>query len=220
MPKLPWHPRVTQPGRLGDHPELPPHIVIILRSPDRRHEHQPVILPQPPARQPVLSLPHPMLPQRLHAPARQRQRPAGLRRLRIAPGPVGPPHEHRQLLVIEPGIQRRNPLTLHSGHDVIPPQRPDLLGPQPRQQRQGDVSLQPRPRAAASKDTACSKVSDLDGRPAPRPFGGLTSAATFRPTRSSRSDYRIARTSTLCAICTVRVDSRDASTPSAPCEAP
>jgi DNA-3-methyladenine glycosylase I len=36
----------------------------------------------------------------------------------------------------------------------------------------------------------------------------LTSAATLRPTKSSRSACRIARTSTLCAICTVRVDNR------------
>ena len=26
VPKLPRHPRVTQPSRLGDHPELPPHV--------------------------------------------------------------------------------------------------------------------------------------------------------------------------------------------------
>jgi hypothetical protein len=64
------------------------------------------------------------------------------------------------------------------------------------------------PRAAAIKETACSKVSDFDGRPPSCPFGGLTSAATLRPTRSSRSACRIARTSTLCAICTVRVDRR------------
>jgi hypothetical protein len=34
-----------------------------------------------------------------------------------------------------------------------------------------------------------------------------TSAATFCPTKPSRSASRMARTSTLCAICTVRVDS-------------
>ncbi len=44
------------------------------------------------------------------------------------------------------------------------------------------------------------EVSDFDGRPPSCPFGGFTSAATFRPTRSSRSACRIARTSTLCAI--------------------
>jgi hypothetical protein len=62
-------------------------------------------------------------------------------------------------------------------------------------------------------------VSDLDGRPARCPFGGLTSAATLRPTRSSRSACRIARTSTLCAICTVRVETRAARLASAFCTA-
>jgi hypothetical protein len=131
VPKLPRHPRVTQPSRPGDHPELPPHVVIILRRPDRRREHQPVILPQRSGRQPVLSLPHPMLPQRLRASARQRQRPAGLRRLRIAPGTIGPPHEHRKFLVIEPGLGDRLPLGADPCDDVIPAQRPDLLRPQP-----------------------------------------------------------------------------------------
>jgi hypothetical protein len=64
--------------------------------------------------------------------------------------------------------------------------------------------------ATAISATACSKVSDFDGRPPCCPFGGLTSAATLRTTKSSRSACRIARTSTLCAIRTVRVDSRDA----------
>jgi hypothetical protein len=40
-------------------------------------------------------------------PTRQRQRPPRLRRLRITPGPVSPPHEHRQLLVIEPRPRSR-----------------------------------------------------------------------------------------------------------------
>ena len=66
------------------------------------------------------------------------------------------------------------------------------------------------PPAAAINATACSRVSDFDGRPPPCPFGGLTNEATLRPTRLSRSACRIARTSTLCAICTVRVDTRDA----------
>jgi hypothetical protein len=79
-----------------------------------------------------------------------------------------------------------------------------------RQQRHDDVRLQPRPPGRGINATACSKVSDFDGRPTPCPFGGLTSAATLRPTRSSRSACRIARTSTLCAICTVRVDILDA----------
>ena len=73
------------------------------------------------------------------------------------------------------------------------------------------------PLAAAISATACSSVSDFDGRPASCPFGASTSAATFRPTRSSRSACRIARTSTLCAICTVRVDNRAANAASAPC---
>jgi len=47
--------------------------------------------------------------------------------------------------MIEPGLAHRLPLARHPGHDMIPPQRPDLLGPKARQQRQGDVSLQPRP---------------------------------------------------------------------------
>jgi hypothetical protein len=76
------------------------------------------------------------------------------------------------------------------------------------------------PRAAAINATACSSVSDFDGRPPSCPFGGFTSAATFRPTRSSRSACRIARTSTLCAICTVRVDRPDAMLASAFCAAP
>jgi hypothetical protein len=66
------------------------------------------------------------------------------------------------------------------------------------------------PSAADISAIACSRVSDFDGRPPSCPFGGSTSAATLRPTRSSRSACRIARASTLCAICSVRVDSRDA----------
>ena len=38
------------------------------------------------------------------------------------------------------------------------------------------------PVAAAISATACSKVSDFDGRPPCCPFGGLTSAATLRTT--------------------------------------
>jgi hypothetical protein len=34
MLQLPRHPRLPQPCGLGDHPELPPHIVIIHRRPD------------------------------------------------------------------------------------------------------------------------------------------------------------------------------------------
>jgi hypothetical protein len=61
------------------------------------------------------------------------------------------------------------------------------------------------PLAAAISDTACSRVNDFN--PARCPFGASTSAATFCPTKPSRSASRMARTSTLCAICTVRVDS-------------
>jgi hypothetical protein len=50
------------------------------------------------------------------------------------------------------------------------------------------------PRAAAINETACSSVSDFDAARPNCPFGGLTSAATFRPARSSRSACRIART--------------------------
>ena len=72
------------------------------------------------------------------------------------------------------------------------------------------------PLAAAISATACSGVSDFDRRPACCPFGASTSAATLWPTRSSRSAWRIARTRTLCAICTVRVDNRAASAANAP----
>jgi hypothetical protein len=65
--------------------------------------------------------------------------------------------------------------------------------------------------------TACSRVSDFDGRPSACPRGVSTSAATLRPTGSSRSACRIARTSTLCAICSVRVDSRGAIAAKARC---
>jgi hypothetical protein len=65
--------------------------------------------------------------------------------------------------------------------------------------------------------TSAPRVSDLEGRPSSCPFGESTSAATFRPTRSSRSACRIARTSTSCAICTVRVDDRAARAVSARC---
>src|SRR5437763_17165018 len=98
MAHLPRHPPRAQPCVLRDRPEHPPHIVIIHRRPNRRREHQPVILPQRPGREPVLGLPHPMLPQRLHTLTRQRQCPPRLRRLRVAPCPLSPPHEHRHLL--------------------------------------------------------------------------------------------------------------------------
>ena len=65
----------------------------------------------------------------------------------------------------------------------------------------------PRPRY---HDRLGPAPANFDGRPPDWPFGGLTSAATFRRARSSRSARRIARTSTFCAICTVRVDRRDA----------
>jgi hypothetical protein len=63
------------------------------------------------------------------------------------------------------------------------------------------------PSAADINVTAWSNVSDFDGRPAACPRGVSTNAATLRPTRSSRSACRIARSRTLCAICSVRVDS-------------
>jgi hypothetical protein len=72
------------------------------------------------------------------------------------------------------------------------------------------------PLAASITAIACSRVSDFEGRPVRCPLGGLTSAATFRAARPSRSAWRIARTSTLREICTVRVDVRDARTVSAP----
>ena len=71
------------------------------------------------------------------------------------------------------------------------------------------------PRAAAINETSCSCVSDFDGSPPNCPIGGLTSAATFRPTRSSRPACRIARTSKLCAIYAVHVDRRAAKLASA-----
>ena len=58
----------------------------------------------------------PGAPQRLHAPARQRQRPPCLRRLGVTPGSLDPPHEHRHLLVIKPGLRHRNPLPANPGH--------------------------------------------------------------------------------------------------------
>src|SRR6266702_7595268 len=118
MPHLPRHPTRAQPGILRDRPEHPPHVVIIHRRPHRRREHQPVIPPQRPGRQPVLGLPHPVLPQRLHTLAWQRQRPPRLRRLGVTPGPISPPHEHRHLLVIEPCLRHRNPLPGNPCHHV------------------------------------------------------------------------------------------------------
>jgi len=73
------------------------------------------------------------------------------------------------------------------------------------------------PLASLISITACSSVSGFEGRPACCPFGASTSAATLRPTRSSRSACRMARTRTLCAICTVRVDNRSARVANATC---
>ena len=106
---------------------------------------------------------------------------------------------------------------LDLGDDVIPAQCSRLLGPQPRQQGQDDVRLQPRPLGRSHQRNRLLQCQRLRRPPAHLPFGGSTSAATFRPTRSSRSARRIARTSTLCAICTVRVDTRDAIAVSASC---
>jgi hypothetical protein len=145
MPQLPRHPRPPQSRSLRDYPELPPHIVVIHRRPDGRSEHEVVVLPQRPSRQPVLRLPHPVLPQRLNALTRQRQRPTRPRRLRVPAGPVRAPHEHRQLLVLESNRAHGLPLPVNPGHDVIPAQRPDLFRPQSREQGQDDVRLQPRP---------------------------------------------------------------------------
>jgi hypothetical protein len=219
MPQLPRHPRLPQPGRLGNHPELPPHIVIIQRRPHNRGEHQAMVLPERPCRHPVFHLPHPMHPQRLNTLPRQRQRPPRPRRLGIPASPLRPPHEHRHLLVIEPSLANRPPLPIDPRHDMIPPQRPRLLSPHPVSSDKTTYASSAVPLAAAISATACSKVSDFDGRPPSCPLGASTSEATFRPTRSSRSACRIARTSTLCAICTVRVDNRAARAESAPCTA-
>jgi putative transposase len=46
---------------------------------------------------------------------------AGIQAVKIPPrSPVGPPHEHRQLLVIEPGLASRSHCP-HPGHNMIPP---------------------------------------------------------------------------------------------------
>src|ERR1700683_1911923 len=73
MPHLPRHPPGAKPSVLRDRPEHPPHVVIIHRRPHRRREHQPVVLPQRPGRQPVLRPPPPVLPER---PPPQRAPPA------------------------------------------------------------------------------------------------------------------------------------------------
>ncbi len=51
-----------------------------------------------------------------------------------APSLFGSLREHRHLLVVEPGLRHRDPLPGNPGHHMVPPQRPGLLGPQPRQQ--------------------------------------------------------------------------------------
>jgi hypothetical protein len=65
------------------------------------------------------------------------------------------------------------------------------------------------PLAAVISATACPSVSVFEGRPANCPFGVSTNVATLVDTRSSGSACRIARTSTLCVTCTVRVDDRE-----------
>jgi hypothetical protein len=71
-----------------------------------------------------------MLPERLHGLDGQPQHPPALRRLGIPGSPDAPVHRHR------PGVQ------IH----IRPQKRPQLLGPQPGQQRQNHIGLQRRPR--------------------------------------------------------------------------
>ena len=85
---------------------------------------------------------------------------------------------------------------IYPGHYVIPAQRAGFLGADADQQAQRDVRVPPSGLCAASKALAWSSVKLLDGRPL-RPRGDFTRAATLRPTRSSDSACRMARSSEL-----------------------
>jgi hypothetical protein len=64
VPQLPRHPRPPRPRGLSDHPELPPHIVIVHRRPDGGSEYEVVIEPDVAHRPPPLTIDpgHDMIP--------------------------------------------------------------------------------------------------------------------------------------------------------------
>ena len=216
-----------KPGRLGDHPELPPHIVIIQRCPHSRREHQPTVLA---TATPLQAGPPPAAARcSRSASTRARRGNASVRRdsgVLVSPAsPIGPPHERRgpardqtsasphRLPLARPARPRHDPSRSAQGTTSLRTAR---------QQRQGDIGLQPGASSRShQRDRLLPRRTTPTAARHPCPLRrASTSAATLRPTRSSRSACRIARTSTLCAICIVRDDNRAASAASAPCTSP
>ena len=190
---LPRHP----PGVLGDLREHPPQIVIIHRRHPRRGEHQPVILPQRPGREPVRRLSHPVLP----SASTHVRGSASVRRdsgVLVSPRPARPARR-----APPPARGRTQPRRLAATAEKPRPPRDPTAAPAPPPPASRTAAIgrctppAAFPERPPSKKPSAPGVSDFGGRPRSCPFGGLTSAATLRPMRSSRSACRIARTSTL-----------------------
>ena len=94
--QVPRRPLRAETGCLGDLAELTPDVGRVQRRPDGRGEHQAVILPQGPGRQPVSRLTLTVLPERLHGSLGQRQCPPRPGRLGVAILPHRMPYGHRR----------------------------------------------------------------------------------------------------------------------------
>ena len=150
-----------------------PNVRVVQRLARTAGEHQAVILPQLARRQPGRRLPLPLLPQRRYRALRQCQGPPGPLGLGVAPGPHRTPYRH---------MRRHSGARITVQRDMIPAQRPRLLGPDAGGQRQDDVGAEVVVALAARSNAAAwSAVMALDGRPT-WPGGGFTSAATLRRT--------------------------------------
>jgi hypothetical protein len=92
---------------------------------DSRSEDKTVIFPTNASQQPVLGLPVEMVLERPYSQLRQRQHAPTLRRLRVRRSPYG--------------VVNRDRADIEA--NLVPPERPELFGPQPGCHRDHDVGV-------------------------------------------------------------------------------
>src|SRR6516162_5277219 len=126
-----------------------------------------------------------MLTERFHGHPGQPQRAPGLLRLGVPMGTHGAPD-------VDMRGYRRVGIRVALQVDVIPSQRPRLLGPDADQEAQHNVGIQPGRARRRIRATAWPKLSDLDGRPS-WPPGVSTSVAILRRTLPFASACLMAR---------------------------
>jgi len=148
--------RGTQTCGLGDLPELAEHVVTIKGHADSRSEDKTVIFPQNASQQPVLGLAVQMRTERPYRQLRQRQHASALRRLRIRRGPHGAVNRDGASIEV----------------NLVPPERPELFGPQPGRHREHDVGVQAGT-ASGSQQLLSLLQSQALGRPADPSGRGL-----------------------------------------------